>query len=97
MKTVFIPFNQAYKERLIDLFDHSNIRGFTLWDTVQGRGTHRGEPHYGDHAWPTLNSALLAVVEDEKVEPLLKHLHEIDAAMEAQGLHAYVWNVEVMI
>jgi hypothetical protein len=97
MKTVFIPFNQAYKERLLDLFDHSNIRGFTLWETVQGRGSHRGEPHYGDHAWPTLNSAFLAVVEDEKVEPLLKRLHEIDAATEAQGLHAFVWGCEKSI
>ena len=31
MKAVFIPYNQAYKERLIDILDKMNIRGFTMW------------------------------------------------------------------
>ncbi|MDR1517104.1 MAG: hypothetical protein LBS52_03225 [Dysgonamonadaceae bacterium] len=97
MKTVFIPYNQAYKDRILTLFDHLNIRGFTLWETVQGRGSHRGEPHYGDHAWPTLNSAFLTVVPDEKVDTLLANLHEMDMATEAQGLHAFVWNVEKFV
>ena len=50
MKAVFIPFNQAYRERLIVMLDKMNIRGFTLWENVQGRGTKTGEPHYGSHA-----------------------------------------------
>ncbi len=97
MKAVFIPYNQAYKDRLLNLFDKMSIRGFSMWDEVQGRGTQRGEPHYGNHAWPTLNSAIITMVPDEKVEPLLKALHEIDMETEAQGLHAFVWNIETMI
>jgi nitrogen regulatory protein PII len=97
MKSIFIPYNQAYKERIIELLDHLNIRGFTMWDTVQGRGTKRGEPHYGDHAWPTLNSAILTVIPDEKADHLLRQLHEIDVETEAQGLHAFVWNIEKWI
>ena len=97
MKAVFIPYNEAYKERLIEILDRSSIRGFTNWDGVQGRGTVKGEPHYGNHAWPTMNSAIITVIEDEKVDRLLKILHELDQATEAQGLHAYVWNVEKMI
>jgi nitrogen regulatory protein PII len=97
MKTIFIPYNQAYYERLIELFDKMNIRGYTMWETVQGRGSHLGEPHYGNHAWPTLNSAILTVVPDEKVDSLLEKLHALDMKTEAQGLHAYVWNVEKAI
>jgi nitrogen regulatory protein PII len=97
MKAIFIPYNQAYREQILELFDHLGIRGFTNWETVQGRGTHRGEPHYGDHAWPTLNSAIMTIVPEEKVDVLLERLHEIDARTEAQGLHAYVLNVEKQV
>ncbi len=97
MKAVFIPYNEAYKERIIEIFDKMNIRGFTNWDSVQGRGTKKGQPHYGDHAWPTMNSAIITIIEDEKVDRLLATLHELDMQTEAQGLHAFVWNVEKMI
>ncbi|MDR1368704.1 MAG: hypothetical protein LBJ72_01070 [Dysgonamonadaceae bacterium] len=96
MKAVFIPYNQAYKERLIEILDRMNIRGFTNWDEVQGRGTKKGEPHYGDHAWPTLNSAIITMISDERVESLLAKIHELDIQTEAQGIHAFVWNIEKM-
>jgi nitrogen regulatory protein PII len=97
MKAVFIPYNQAYSERLITLFDKMNIRGFTLWEDVQGRGSETGEPHYGSHAWPTLNSAILAVVPDEKVTGLLEKIRAMDLETEQLGIHAFVWNVERMV
>jgi nitrogen regulatory protein PII len=94
MKAIFIPYNPAFKERLIDMLERSNVRGFTLWEGVQGRGSHRGEPHYGSHAWPTLNSSILTIVPDDKVESLLRQLHTLDEENESQGLHAFVWRVE---
>lgn len=97
MKSVFIPFNQAYKDRVLDILGKLNLRGFTFWESVQGKGTHRGEPHYGSHAWPTLNSAMLVVIPDDKVKPLLDALQALDKETESQGLHAYVWNIESMI
>ncbi|MDR2384639.1 MAG: hypothetical protein LBD80_03100 [Tannerella sp.] len=97
MKSIFIPYNQAYKERILEIFDKLSLRGFTMWDAVQGRGSKTGEPHYGNHAWPTLNSAFLLVIPDDKVDALLDKLHEMDLKTEQQGLHAYVWNVEKMI
>lgn len=97
MKAVFIPYNQAFKDELITILDRMSIRGFTMWDQVQGRGTVNGEPHYGNHAWPTLNSSILAVIPDEKVDELLKKVHALDLTTEMQGIHAFVWNVERQI
>ena len=94
MKAVFISFNQAYYDEIISIMDHYNLRGFTRWEVVQGRGSMKGEPHYGNHAWPALNSAILAMVEDEKVEYFLDKLHQLDQATDAQGLRAFVWNIE---
>lgn len=94
MKAVFIPYNQAHKERLVEILERMSIRGFTMWEQVQGRGSVNGEPHYGDHAWPTMNSSILAVVPDEKVANLLKRIKALDQEVERLGLHAYVWNIE---
>jgi nitrogen regulatory protein PII len=96
MKAVFIPYNQAYRERLIVVLDKMNIRGFTLWDQVQGRGSKTGEPHYGSHAWPTLNSSILTVIPDEQVDELLEKIHALDVETDKQGIHAFVWEVEKM-
>ena len=97
MKARFISFNQAYYEMILSIMDRNNIRGFTYWEEVQGRGSKNGEPHYGSHAWPTLNSAILAMVPDEKVDPFLDLLHKMDLQTEAQGLRAFVWNIEKSI
>ena len=97
MKAIFISFNQAYYEMILSIMHRNNIRGFTYWEEVQGRGSKNGEPHYGSHAWPTLNSAILAMVPDEKVDPFLDLLHKMDLQTEAQGLRAFVWNIEKSI
>ncbi|MDH6356983.1 PG0541 family transporter-associated protein [Parabacteroides sp. PF5-9] len=97
MKAVFISFNQAYYEMILTIMDRNNIRGFTHWETVQGRGSKTGEPHFGSHAWPTLNSAIMAIVDDQKVAGFLDLLHKLDKQTEAQGLRAFVWNIEQTI
>ena len=97
MKAIFISFNQAYYEMILSIMDRNNIRGFTYWTEVQGRGSHTGEPHYGSHAWPTMNSALITMIEDEKVDHFLDLLHKIDKETEALGLRAFAWNIEKTI
>lgn len=77
--------------------DRHNIKGFTYWDVVQGRGSHTGEPHYGSHAWPTLNSAMMVMLEDERVDSFLETLRAMDKETEALGLRAFVWSIEKTI
>lgn len=97
MKSVFIIFNQALTERVETLLDHQEIKGFTRWLDVQGRGSINGEPHLGTHTWPAMNSAILTVIEDQKVEPLLDSLRKLNKKSEMQGLRAFVWGVEAQV
>lgn len=90
MKAVFISFYQAFYDEVIDVLDKLEIRGFTYWPEVQGRGSKTGEPHYGTHAWPTLNAAVLTFVEDDKVKPLLDEIKRLDDSAPQQGIHAFV-------
>ncbi len=97
MKSVMIVFNQANTERVEYMLDKLEIRGFTFWENVQGRGHLQGDPHRGTHTWPELNNVVLSVVEDEKVEPLLLAVRKLDKRNEEVGVRAFVWTVEQMV
>lgn len=94
MKAVFISHNQALTEAIDSILNRHHVTGFTKWEATQGRGTNDGEPHYGNHTWPAMNSSILAIMEEEKVEPLFASLKKLDAKAEMQGLRAFVWNIE---
>jgi len=81
----------------MEVLDRTNVKGYTLFPQVMGRGTNTGEPHMGSHAWPTMNSAIITIVEDEVADLLLKRLKEVDTDNEMLGLRAFVWNVEQFI
>ena len=97
MKAIFIAYDQAHHEKIIDLLTRSNCRGFTAFGQVQGRGSKTGEPHYGTHAWPSLAQAIIAMVEDNQVDSLLDRLHDLDLSKHLLGLRAFVWTVEKSI
>lgn len=94
MKAVMIIFNQANTERMEYMLDQMEIRGFTLWKNVQGRGHLDGEPHRGTHAWPELNNAIMTVVDDDRVGELLDNVHRLDIRNPEVGIRAFVWSVE---
>ncbi|MBR2618134.1 MAG: hypothetical protein IKC81_02350 [Paludibacteraceae bacterium] len=94
MKSVFIVFNQANTERVEYMLDMLEISGFTFFEQVQGRGTNGGEPRRGTHTWPEMNSAVMTVVEDEKVPELLSVVRKLDARNKEVGVRAFVWNIE---
>ena len=97
MKAVFIAYSQALTEAVNGILDRNHIKGYTKWADVQGQGTNSGEPHFGNHTWPAMNSTILAIIEEERVAPLMESLKNLDAKAEQQGLRAFVWNIEGMI
>ena len=97
MKAVFIVYNQANTERVEFMLDELGIRGFTMWEQVQGRGTNGGEPRRGTHTWPEMNSAMLVMVDDIKVRTLLEMVHKLDLRNKEVGVRAFVWNIEQTI
>lgn len=94
MKAVFIAYNQALTEKIEFILNRLELRGFTRWTQVQGRGSINGEPHMGTHTWPAMNETILSIVPDDKVKSLMDALRHLDSKTEMQGLRAYVWQVE---
>jgi nitrogen regulatory protein PII len=93
MKAIMIIYNQAHTEKVEYLLDKLGIKGYSLWENVQGRGTSTGVPHLGTHAWPEINKSVLTIVDDELVETVLEKVKKIDAVNEEVGIRAFVWDI----
>ncbi len=97
MKAIFIAYDQAHHEQIIEVLNSCQCRGYTAFGTVQGRGSHGGEPHLGTHAWPSLAEAILTMVDDSRVDAVLERLRNVDLAKPRLGLRAFVWPIEAPI
>jgi nitrogen regulatory protein PII len=97
MKAIMIIYNQAHTEKVEYLLEKLGIKGFSLWENVQGRGTRTGVPHLGTHAWPEINKSVLTVIEDDLVDRVLENIKRIDAVNEEVGIRAFVWDILKMV
>jgi nitrogen regulatory protein PII len=97
MKAVMIIYNQAHTEKIEYLLDKLGIKGYSLWENVQGRGTATGVPHLGTHAWPEINKSVLTIIEDELVDTVLEKVKRIDDINEEVGIRAFVWDIFKMV
>ena len=93
MKAVFIVFNQAHTERVEYIVDQLGIKGFTWWNEVKGRGSETGEPRMGTHTWPEMNSAMMTMIQEEMLEPLLERVRTIGQINPEVGIRAFVWDI----
>ena len=93
MKAVVMSCNQSMYDSVMDLMNDMGLRGFTGWEELIGRGSNDGEPHLGNHAWPSMNSALISVMEDAQAAEFLKRLKQLDDDNKKQGIRAFAWNV----
>lgn len=94
MKALFISYNQAYNEEILEALEAEGQRGFTRWLGVDGRGSVDGEPHYGSHAWPAQNDAILSFVPDNVAENVVKSLEAKDKETPELGLRVFSWSVD---
>lgn len=91
MKAVFLSYNQALTDRVNAILDE---QGTAVTKALTRAAARRRRTHYGTHAWPSMNASILAIVDDEKVAPLMDAFREMDAATRMQGSRAFVWNIE---
>jgi hypothetical protein len=95
MKAVMIIHNKAVSEQILYIFEKLSIKAYTRWETVYGQGL-KGEPRMGTHTWPEENSAIITVVDDDKLEGLQKALKYLDEINSDVGIKAFVWEANYL-
>jgi nitrogen regulatory protein PII len=93
MKAIMIIYNQAHTEKIEYMLEKLGIKGYSLWENVQGSGSKSGVPHLGTHVWPEINKSLITIVDDELVDTVLEKVKKIDAINDEVGIRAFVWDI----
>lgn len=93
MKAIFLSCNQALYDEVLQTMKECGVRGYTGWEEVSGCGMKDGEPHLGSHAWPTMNSSLLAMADEPAAGKFLAAVKAIDESNPQLGLRAFWWEI----
>ncbi len=96
MKLIFLVYNISIEEDVRILLRNQRVEGFTQWPRLLGRGKSTG-PRMDDNVWPGANSAILAVVPDEKAPALMEAIQKLrEGDARREGIKAFQIPVEAM-
>ena len=95
MKMVFIMYNIAINDEVMEVLKGVGIKEYTRWEQAAGCGKTSG-PHLGNHVWPAVNSVLAVAVEDNKKDKLMERIKELRQKLGKEGIKAFVLPVEEM-
>jgi hypothetical protein len=92
---VYIVYDRAIDEEVLDLLEGMDISYYTKWRDVLGVGRH--DPHLGDDVWPGLNNIIMVVIQEEKKIILLDSVKSLQTSFPSVGLRAFVVPVVDMV
>ncbi len=93
MKMVFIMYNIAINDEVMEILKDVGIEDYTRWERVTGCGKISGS-HLGTNIWPPVNSVLAIAVEDDKKDKLIEKIKEERKKLGKEGLKAFVLPLE---
>ena len=93
MKMVFITYNVAVHDEVLEMLQSRGVDTYTRCEHVTGVGQSSG-PHLGTHVWPARNSAITAATSDDKAKALLEAVREMRRSMSGEGVKAFIIPVE---
>jgi hypothetical protein len=75
LKLVFLIFDEGVRPDIMEVLDKHGIKGWTTWRNNSGNG--EGGPKQGTAIWPGLNDVIMMAIEEEKVQPIIDDVHEV--------------------
>ncbi|MBD3180171.1 MAG: hypothetical protein GF417_11600 [Candidatus Latescibacteria bacterium] len=96
MKMVLFIYNASIEEEVRQCMKECGVDKFTRFQELHGRGRH-SDPHMGTHIWPSTNSMIMVVCEDERARQLLSRMRELKERFMESGIKAFLLPVEESI
>ncbi len=72
-KLVFIVCEQGIEPDVMEIMQQHGLNHYTRWTDCQGAG--ETGIRQGNPIWPGLNSVIMIVMDEDKIEPLRRDLH----------------------
>ena len=93
MKMVLFIYNASIEEEVRECMKECGAEKFTRIQGLHGRGEH-SDPHMGTHIWPSTNSMIMIVCEDERGKQLLEKIRQLKEKFLESGIKAFLLPVE---
>jgi len=92
MKAVLIVHNAAIDSEVNEALESVGLNCYTKFTNVLGKGR-KAEPHLNTDVWPGINYATFVVTEQAEAEQLMKHIRRMRTKLGAEGLKAFMWQI----
>ena len=93
MKLVLICYNEAIDEEVVELLEHTNVKGYTKWTKVLGNGETSG-PHLYSHVWPKANNVLATIVSEDIAAMVFENVRRMREKLASEGIKAFMWQID---
>ncbi len=92
MKMVILNYYVGVDVEVKEMLTKLDICTYTRVPEAEGRIS-CGEPRENSHVWPGANSMLMAVLEDDRAEALLREVESYNQTTEGEGVDVYLLDV----
>jgi len=96
MKMLLFIYNASIEEEVRQCMKKCGAEKFTRFQGLHGRGED-SDPHMGTHIWPSTNSLIMIVCEDERAGKLLNRIRDLKEEFREAGVKAFMLPVEESI
>lgn len=93
MKLIMICYNEAMDDEIDELMQQADVKGYTKWTKVLGKGT-TSEPHLLSHIWPKANNVMAVAVEEDTAKTILEKVRDMKTKAGTIGLKAFMWEID---
>jgi nitrogen regulatory protein PII len=93
VKLVLICYNEAIDREVFEVLEDVDVEGYTKWTKVLGKGKTSG-PHLYNHIWPKANNVVATVVSEKAAATILNNVREMRKKIGAEGVKAFMWEIE---
>ena len=96
MKGIFLVFNAAIEEEVMQALEKLGIEYYTKFPDLHGKGRH-SDPHLDTYIWPGTNHGLFMALEEIVVEKLLAEIKALKLQYAKEGIKVFVFPLEEVI
>ncbi|PIS30178.1 hypothetical protein COT42_03580 [Candidatus Saganbacteria bacterium CG08_land_8_20_14_0_20_45_16] len=93
MKIVFIVFNAAIEDEVMECLAKTGVSNYTKFPDIHGKGGH-SDPHLDTQIWPGTNHGLLIAADVSLKDKILKEVKNLKAEYAKEGIKAFVFSPE---
>lgn len=90
---ILLIYKSTMENIIMEYLEDTEIRHYTRWHQVQGRGSN-SDPHFDDHVWPGTNNVLAIAGTMKEKEIVFRIVSVVKQKLPGEGIKAISLPIE---